>query len=116
MWDGKAPITPAGEEGKSKPNIIFILSDDISPKEYALYAGEIQTPTLEKMGNEGLYFKTAYATPRCIPTRAMLLTGKYPVNNRVFENQVYPRGANNRNNANHLRITSSRNVGEKTTS
>lgn len=88
--------TTAREAGKSKPNIIFILSDDISPKEYALYGGDIHTPTLEKMGNEGLYFKTAYATPRCIPTRAMLLTGTYPVNNLVFENQVYPRGADGR--------------------
>ncbi len=78
---------------QKQPNIIFILSDDISPKEYALYGGEMASPTIEKMGKEGLYFKTAYATPRCMPTRAELLTGKYPVNNLVFENQINPRGA-----------------------
>lgn len=77
---------------QDRPNIIFILSDDISPKEYALYGGAIESPVLEKMADEGLYFKTAWATPRCIPTRAMLLTGKYPFRTRVFENQVYPRG------------------------
>jgi len=73
---------------QTRPNIIFILSDDISPKEYALYGGTTESPTLEMMAEEGLYFKTAWATPRCIPTRAMLLTGKYPFRTRVFENQV----------------------------
>ena len=47
----------------SKPNIIFILSDDISPRDYALYGGKTISPVLDKMGNEGLYFKTAWATP-----------------------------------------------------
>lgn len=74
-----------------RPNIIFILSDDVSPKDYALYGGETPLPVLDKMGESGLYFKTAWATPRCIPTRAMLLTGKYPFRTRVYENQVYPR-------------------------
>ncbi len=79
---------------QTRPNIIFILSDDISPKEYALYGGTTESPVLERMADEGLYFQTAWATPRCIPTRAMLLTGKYPFRTRVFENQVNPRGAN----------------------
>ncbi|QHI68487.1 sulfatase-like hydrolase/transferase [Tichowtungia aerotolerans] len=77
----------------AKPNIIFILSDDISPKDYALYGGKTASPVLEKMAEDGLYFKTAWATPRCMPTRAVLLTGKYAVRTKVFENQVYPRGA-----------------------
>src|SRR5690606_41989350 len=76
----------------SKPNIIFILADDISPKAYALYGGKTLSPVMDKMANAGLYFKTAWATPRCIPTRAMLLTGKYAFRTNVFENQVYPRG------------------------
>ena len=75
-----------------RPNIIFILSDDISPKEYAIYGGKTASPVLEMMAEEGLYFKTAWATPRCIPTRTMLLTGKYPLRTSVFENQVNPRG------------------------
>lgn len=80
---------------QSRPNIIFIMSDDISPKEYALYGGTIASPVLEMMAEEGLFFKTAWATPRCIPTRALLLTGKYPFRTRVFENQVYPRNEKN---------------------
>lgn len=77
-----------------RPNIIFILADDVSPKDYALYGGAIASPVLEKMSEQGLHFQTAWATPRCIPTRAMLLTGKYPFRTKVFENQVNPRGKN----------------------
>jgi len=79
-----------------RPNIIFILTDDISPKDYALYGGKFASPSLEKMAAEGLYFETAWATPRCMPTRAMLLTGKYAFRQKVFENQINPRGADGR--------------------
>ena len=79
-----------------RPNIIFILTDDVSPKDYALYGGEIASPVLEKMSDQGLYFQTAWATPRCIPTRAMLLTGKYAFRTKVFENQINPRGEDGR--------------------
>lgn len=79
-----------------RPNIIFILADDVSPKNYAFYGGETESPTLEEMANEGLYFKTAWATPRCMPTRAMLLTGKYAFRTKVYENQVNPRGKGGR--------------------
>jgi|GEM_PF-1443997 len=79
-----------------RPNIIFILTDDISPKDYAFYGGKTASPVVETMAKEGLYFKTAWATPKCVPTRAMLLTGKYPFRTKVFENQVNPRGTDNR--------------------
>ncbi|MDQ8195976.1 sulfatase-like hydrolase/transferase [Coraliomargarita sp. SDUM461004] len=81
---------------KERPNIIFILADDISPRDYALYGGHTPSPTLDRMAEQGLYFETAWATPRCIPTRAMLLTGKYAFRSRVFENQIYPRGEDRR--------------------
>lgn len=87
--------TITNTEKTPKPNIIFILSDDISPRDYALYGGKTASPVLDKMADEGLYFKTAWATPRCIPTRAMLLTGKYAFRTKVFENQVNPRGDDN---------------------
>lgn len=88
----------AGQSGRSRsrPNIIFILTDDISPRDYRLYGGRLASPVLEKMGKNGIYFKTAWATPRCIPTRAMLLTGKYPFRTRIYENQVNPRGEDGR--------------------
>ncbi|WP_168442214.1 sulfatase family protein [Pontiella desulfatans] len=84
------------DKPSERPNIIFILTDDISPRDYALYGGKIESPVLEKMAAEGLYFETAWATPRCMPTRAMLLTGKYAFRQKVFENQVNPRGEDGR--------------------
>ncbi len=85
-------ISLPGTAQAQRPNIIFILTDDISPKEYDFYGGTTQSPALGKMAEEGLFFKTAWATPRCIPTRAMLLTGKYAFRTKVFENQINPRG------------------------
>ncbi len=84
--------TGYAKKNTERPNIIFILADDISPREYAFYGGRLESPTLEKMATEGLYFETAWATPRCMPTRAMLLTGKYAFRQKVFENQINPRG------------------------
>ncbi|MBK1880486.1 sulfatase family protein [Pelagicoccus mobilis] len=89
---GWAAALGAVETAKERPNIIFILTDDVSPRDYALYGGKTSSPVLEKLGTQGLYFKTAWATPRCIPTRAMLLSGKYPFRTQVFENQINPRG------------------------
>jgi hypothetical protein len=57
------------DKSNEKPNIIFILTDDISPRDYALYGGKIESPVLEKMAEQGLCFETAWATPRCMPTR-----------------------------------------------
>jgi|GEM_PF-4880206 len=94
----KKPPSPddADKSAQKRPNIIFILSDDVSPRDYALYGGKTVSPVLEKLGAEGLCFETAWATPRCIPTRAVLLSGKYPFRTGVYENQINPRGEDNR--------------------
>jgi arylsulfatase A len=75
----------------AKPNIIFILSDDFSAKELTCYGGNgISTPTLDRMANEGVMFKTAWTSPVCGPSRAMLLTGRYPARTGFYGNSVYP--------------------------
>ena len=66
-------------EKKSRPNIIFILTDD--QRWDALgYAGNpiIQTPEMDKLAKEGTYFKNAFVTtPICAASRASILTGLY---------------------------------------
>ena len=61
-----------------RPNIIIILSDDMGYSDIGCYGGEIQTPTLDKLAQNGLRFTQFYNTGRCCPTRASLLTGLYP--------------------------------------
>lgn len=61
-----------------KPNIIVIMSDDMGFSDLGCYGGEIATPNLDLLAQNGLRFTQFYNTARCCPTRASLLTGLYP--------------------------------------
>ncbi|MCA8998720.1 MAG: arylsulfatase [Planctomycetaceae bacterium] len=65
-------------QGTDRPNIIVILSDDMGFSDIQPYGGEIATPTLQRLADQGLCFTQFYNTARCCPTRASLLTGLYP--------------------------------------
>jgi arylsulfatase A-like enzyme len=60
-----------------KPNVIFILADDLGYSDLGCYGGEIQTPNLDGLAKNGLRFTQFYNTARCWPTRGALLTGYY---------------------------------------
>jgi arylsulfatase len=62
----------------AKPNVVVILSDDMGFSDLGCYGGEIATPTLDALAANGLRFTQFYNTARCCPTRASLLTGRYP--------------------------------------
>ncbi|MGB7343948.1 MAG: arylsulfatase [Pirellulaceae bacterium] len=61
-----------------KPNIIYIMSDDMGFSDIGCYGSEIETPNLDSLADNGLRFTQFYNTARCCPTRASLLTGLYP--------------------------------------
>lgn len=62
------------------PNIVFILADDLGWADLGCYGSQFyRTPNLNQMAREGTRFTQAYAAaPVCSPTRASILTGKYP--------------------------------------
>jgi arylsulfatase len=66
-----------------KPNIIFILADDIGYTELGSYGGGkvrgFSTANLDRMAAEGMRFTSFYSEPSCTPTRAALMTGRHPV-------------------------------------
>ena len=66
-----------------KPNIVFILADDIGYTELGCYGGGkvrgFSTPSLDKMAAEGMKFLSFYSEPACTPSRAALITGRHPV-------------------------------------
>lgn len=62
----------------NRPNIIVILADDLGYSDMGCYGGEIQTPNLDKLAQEGIRFNSFYNASRSCPTRASLLTGLYP--------------------------------------
>lgn len=59
------------------PNIVLILADDLGYSDLGSYGGEIQTPRLDALAENGLKFTQFYNTGRCWPTRAVLMTGYY---------------------------------------
>lgn len=63
-----------------KPNIIFILADDLGWGELGCYGNTFnETPNLDKLASQGMRFTQAYAAaPVCSPTRASIMTGQYP--------------------------------------
>ena len=71
--------TKTVQKGKSTPapNILVILADDLGFSDLGCYGGEIKTPNLDSLANNGLRFTQFYNTARCWPTRAALLTGYY---------------------------------------
>ncbi|MBD1433273.1 arylsulfatase [Sphingobacterium sp. DN00404] len=66
-----------GKEDK-RPNIVLIMADDLGYSDLGCYGGEIETPNLDRLAQEGLRYKQFYNAARCCPTRASLLTGLYP--------------------------------------
>ena len=66
------------QEQKKRPNILLILADDLGYSDLGCYGGEIQTPNLDALAEDGLRFTQMYNSARCCPTRASLLTGLYP--------------------------------------
>jgi len=64
----------------NKPNIVFILCDDMGWKDVGCYGNlNTETPNINKLAQSGIRFTQAYAAcPVCSPTRASILTGKYP--------------------------------------
>jgi arylsulfatase len=67
------------EQGVEKPNIIYILADDLGYGELGCYGQElIETPNIDQLAKNGMLFTNHYAgAPVCAPSRAVLMTGKH---------------------------------------
>ncbi|GAB5562194.1 MAG: hypothetical protein SynsKO_38410 [Synoicihabitans sp.] len=66
------------------------MADDLSAKELELYGGTISTPRLERLARSGMFAQAAWSTPLCGPSRAMLMTGRYPFRTGFYHNYVKP--------------------------
>lgn len=73
-----APAPQPQAPGKTRPNIVVILVDDMGFSDFGSYGGEIPTPNIDALAGNGLRFTQFYNNARCSPTRAALLTGLNP--------------------------------------
>ena len=61
-----------------KPNIVFILADDLGYADIGYHggAGQIKTPVLDNLAHNGVKLENYYVQPMCTPSRSALMTGK----------------------------------------
>lgn len=74
-------VLTAAEKKNDKPNIVFILADDLGWSDTSLYGTTkfLETPNIDLLAKRGMTFTDAYAAnPLCSPTRASIMTGLYP--------------------------------------
>ncbi len=64
---------------EAKPNIIFILADDLGWKDVGYHGSDIRTPNIDKLAQTGARLEQFYSQQICTPARAALMTGRYPL-------------------------------------
>lgn len=84
---GLAFLAPARGQAPGKPNILFILIDDMGWADVGCNGSTFhETPNIDRLAREGVRFTNGYAAcPVCSPTRASILTGRYPVRYRLTD-------------------------------
>ena len=79
---------PVQRTEQQRPNIIFILVDDLRWDELGITGHSfLKTPAIDRIGREGVMFRNAFVTtPLCSPSRAGFLTGQYPRTHGITDN------------------------------
>lgn len=77
------PIAACSGLAAEKPNVLFIMADDLGWRDTAVYSSTFyETPNIDALAKSGMLFTDAYAAnPLCSPTRASIMTGQYPLRN-----------------------------------
>src|SRR3546814_625314 len=88
-WKEEVNAEPYGGESE-KPNIIVILADDLGWGDVGFHGSEIMTPHLDSLARTGVILDRFYTAPICSPTRAGLMTGRYPNRLGVRETVIPP--------------------------
>jgi arylsulfatase B len=73
-----------------KPNIIIILADDLGWADVGYHGGRIATPNIDRLAREGVRLENFHACPLCSPTRAGLMTGRWPIRYGMGEAVITP--------------------------
>ena len=68
-----------GGTAAERPNIVIIVADDLGFRDVSFHGGDIRTPHIDRLAAEGVQLDRFYVAPVCSPTRAGLLTGRYPI-------------------------------------
>ena len=75
-------------KGNLRPNFVIIMADDLDSGQLSCYGGEnINTKNIDELANQGMKFNNMICSEAmCVPTRASLFTGRYPMSHGAFQN------------------------------
>ena len=76
--------------GADRPNIVIIVADDLGWADVSFHGLQIRTPHIDRLAREGVELDRFYVAPVCSPTRAGLMTGRYPIRYGLMRSVVPP--------------------------
>ena len=81
---------PRARAEPPRPNIVFIMADDLGNADLGYRGGEIRTPNIDKLATEGVQLEDFYGMPVCTPSRAQLMTGRYAMRYGLQTLVIFP--------------------------
>ncbi|XP_070545915.1 arylsulfatase H-like [Ptychodera flava] len=82
-------VTVSFADKTTPPNIVLFLVDDLGYGDLGCYGNEtVKTPNIDRLASEGLKFTRMYSQSTCTPSRAALLTGRYPIRSGMLKGWV----------------------------
>lgn len=87
-----AAVSPSSAAGPSSasPNVVIILADDLGRSDLGYAGSDIRTPNIDRLASTGVRLDRFYACPVCSPTRAGLLTGRWPIRQGIMRTVIPP--------------------------
>ena len=76
---GRSALCAENSSTAERPHIVFLLADDLGWSDVGFHGGEIETKHLDRLAESGARLDAFYVQPVCSPTRAALMTGRYPM-------------------------------------
>ena len=71
-------------EGITKPNVVFILVDNVGWGDFGVYGGTTATPRIDELASQGIRFNNYNVEAQCTPSRSAIMTGRHPVRSGTF--------------------------------
>ncbi|MDQ2995065.1 MAG: arylsulfatase [Pseudomonadota bacterium] len=75
----------------AQPNIVIILADDLGNADVGYHGSDIRTPNIDKLAKEGVRLESFHSLPMCTPSRAALMTGRYPMRMGLQTLVIFPK-------------------------